>query len=97
VIPVISEMNQWWMQCLISIWSLWIGKSTKCVTSRRRLWRLHGLCADIGFDRLMAYPTAKRCLVCQQQHDRAYAEEAHPSLGSPEKARSCLFTTPILR
>ena len=44
----------------------------------------YGVCmdcgADIGFDRLMAYPTAKRCLACQQQHDRVYAAEAHPSL-----------------
>lgn len=36
-----------------------------------------GTCSDCGneiaFARLQAYPTAKRCLVCQQQHERLYA------------------------
>ncbi|BBP03536.1 hypothetical protein TPL01_08310 [Sulfuriferula plumbiphila] len=44
----------------------------------------YGVCmdcgADIGFDRLMAYPTAKRCIACQQQHERIYAGQARPSL-----------------
>lgn len=35
---------------------------------------------DIGFDRLLAYPTAKRCFVCQRQHERTYAHEATPKL-----------------
>jgi RNA polymerase-binding protein DksA len=38
-----------------------------------------GTCADCGkevaFERLQAYPTAKRCLVCQQQRERLYAGE----------------------
>lgn len=38
-----------------------------------------GTCIDcgnaIGFERLQAYPTAKRCLVCQQQRERLYAHE----------------------
>jgi len=38
-----------------------------------------GTCIDcgnaIGFERLQAYPTAKRCLICQQQRERLYAHE----------------------
>ncbi|MCM2307370.1 MAG: TraR/DksA family transcriptional regulator [Sulfuritalea sp.] len=38
-----------------------------------------GTCVDcgdeIGFERLQAYPTAKRCLGCQQQHEKLYANE----------------------
>ncbi len=44
----------------------------------------YGVCADcgagIGFDRLMAYPTAKRCIACQQQHEHIYAGQTRPSL-----------------
>ena len=36
--------------------------------------------ADIGFERLLAYPTAKRCIVCQQQHDKTYAHAGTPKL-----------------
>lgn len=36
--------------------------------------------ADIGFERLLAYPTATRCLVCQRQHERTYAHEGNPTL-----------------
>ena len=43
-----------------------------------------GICigceADIGFERLLAYPTAKRCIVCQQQHERNYARAGTPKL-----------------
>ncbi len=35
---------------------------------------------DIGDQRLAAYPTAKRCIVCQQQRERTYAHEATPTL-----------------
>ena len=35
---------------------------------------------DIGFERLLAYPTAKRCFVCQQQHERTHAHEGNPTL-----------------
>ncbi|GCB02271.1 DnaK suppressor protein [Sulfuriferula multivorans] len=61
-------------------------KEMRDIESARRRIKAgsYGICmdcgADIGFDRLMAYPTAKRCLACQQQHDRVYAAEAHPSL-----------------
>jgi DnaK suppressor protein len=32
--------------------------------------------ADIGIDRLTAYPTAKRCIVCQSQHEKTYSSRA---------------------
>jgi RNA polymerase-binding protein DksA len=35
---------------------------------------------EIGFDRLLAYPTAKRCFTCQQQHEKTSAHEAIPTL-----------------
>jgi DnaK suppressor protein len=35
---------------------------------------------EIGFDRLLACPTAKRCFTCQQQHEKTYAHEAIPTL-----------------
>jgi RNA polymerase-binding protein DksA len=38
-----------------------------------------GTCVDcgneIGFERLQAYPTAKRCYVCQQQREKLYANQ----------------------
>lgn len=36
--------------------------------------------ADIGFERLLAYPTAKRCFVCQRQHEKTFAHEGNPTL-----------------
>jgi len=42
-----------------------------------------GDCVDCGceieFARLQAYPTAKRCLVCQQQRERLYAGAGKPA------------------
>jgi len=44
----------------------------------------YGVCADCGedikFERLLAYPTALRCVKCQQQHEKTHASEATPSL-----------------
>lgn len=44
----------------------------------------YGACIDcggeIGFKRLQVYPTAKRCIVCQQKHEREYAQAGHPTL-----------------
>ncbi len=41
----------------------------------------YGACVDcgvdIGFDRLRAYPTAKRCIVCQEKREKLYAREGH--------------------
>ena len=36
--------------------------------------------ADIGYDRLLAYPTAKRCITCQRQHEKTYAHQGNPTL-----------------
>jgi RNA polymerase-binding protein DksA len=36
--------------------------------------------AEIGFERLVAYPTAKRCLACQRQRERTHAHEGTPTL-----------------
>lgn len=35
---------------------------------------------EIGFQRLLAYPTAMRCLNCQAQHERNYSGHESPSL-----------------
>ncbi len=44
----------------------------------------YGVCIDCGADvdleRLSAYPTAKRCMQCQQQRERMYAHEKTPKL-----------------
>jgi DnaK suppressor protein len=43
-----------------------------------------GVCIDCGddiaFTRLQAYPTAKRCLGCQERREREYAQEGHPKM-----------------
>jgi DnaK suppressor protein len=43
-----------------------------------------GTCIDCGAEidlpRLVAYPTAERCLDCQRQRERTYAHEGTPSL-----------------
>lgn len=44
----------------------------------------YGVCTDcgddIGFARLEAYPTAKRCIICQQQHEKQYVQEGRPKM-----------------
>jgi RNA polymerase-binding protein DksA len=44
----------------------------------------YGVCIecgdDIGFNRLQAFPTAKRCIVCQEKREREYAQEGHPKM-----------------
>ena len=35
---------------------------------------------EIGFERLMAYPTARRCVRCQALHEKTYAHENKPTL-----------------
>lgn len=35
---------------------------------------------EIGFERLMAYPTARRCMRCQALHEKTYAQENKPTL-----------------
>ncbi len=44
----------------------------------------YGTCTDcgneVGYARLHAYPTAKRCIVCQEKREREYAQAGHPKL-----------------
>ena len=43
-----------------------------------------GVCIDCGndipFNRLQAYPTAKRCIACQGKRESEYAQEGHPKM-----------------
>lgn len=43
-----------------------------------------GICTDCGADippqRLLAYPTAKRCTACQERHEQLFAQEGRPKL-----------------
>lgn len=43
-----------------------------------------GTCDDCGVEiaveRLLAYPTAQRCILCQEQHERNYAQAGTPTL-----------------
>ncbi|MHB1084885.1 MAG: TraR/DksA family transcriptional regulator [Thiobacillus sp.] len=43
-----------------------------------------GVCIDCGdtipFNRLQAYPTAKRCIGCQEKREKQYAREGHPTM-----------------
>jgi DnaK suppressor protein len=58
-------------------------RDIEAATTRMRE-HVFGTCAecgeDIPFERLTAYPTAKRCVPCQQQRDRTYAHQATPSI-----------------
>ena len=44
----------------------------------------YGICIDcdddIGYRRLRAYPTAKRCHSCQVKHEKDFAQPGHPAL-----------------
>lgn len=44
----------------------------------------YGVCiecgGEIGFQRLSAYPTAKRCIECQRLHEKTYASEPKPTV-----------------
>lgn len=35
---------------------------------------------EIGWQRLLAYPTAVRCVSCQERHEQMYAHDGHSSL-----------------
>ena len=43
-----------------------------------------GVCTDcgesIGYDRLMAYPTATRCIRCEEVYEKTHAGNLHPKL-----------------
>ncbi len=53
-------------------------------TRKRMKEASFGVCSDCGgdieFNRVLAYPTAKRCVRCQQQHEKTYAGEGRPTL-----------------
>ena len=54
-------------------------------TSLKRLAALDfGVCTDcggdIGFGRLLAYPTAQRCTPCQSRHEKTFHHESNPTL-----------------
>lgn len=44
----------------------------------------YGVCADcqgeIGYERLLAYPTARRCHECQRLHEKTHAHPPEPKL-----------------
>jgi len=44
----------------------------------------YGVCtdcgSDVGFERLKAFPTATRCIQCQERHEKTYGGEPKPSL-----------------
>ena len=44
---------------------------------------VYGICIDCGedidFERLSAYPTAKRCIKCQSLHEKTFTSEPTPS------------------
>jgi len=44
----------------------------------------YGVCIEcgdeVGYARLHAYPTARRCITCQEKHEREYAQAGHPKL-----------------
>lgn len=50
----------------------------------RMTLKTYGTCIDCGdavpYARLAAYPTAKRCVRCQQQREHRYAQPGRPSL-----------------
>ena len=35
---------------------------------------------EIGFERLLAQPSAQRCIECQSKYEKAFPQEANPSL-----------------
>ncbi|SEF58859.1 TraR/DksA family transcriptional regulator [Nitrosomonas ureae] len=35
---------------------------------------------EIGFERLLVYPSAQRCIQCQTQYEKAFPQESGPSL-----------------
>lgn len=54
-------------------------------TALKRLAQMDvGDCIDcggeIGFDRLLAYPAAQRCVHCQGRHEKTYTHESTPTL-----------------
>lgn len=62
-----------------------VGEMREIEAARARIKQgVYGECCDcaeeIRFERLLAYPTAKRCIKCQQVHEKTHAGEGKPSL-----------------
>lgn len=62
-----------------------VNEMREVEASLKRLAELDfGDCIDcgneIGFARLMAYPTAQRCVRCQSLHEKTYSHEPNPTL-----------------
>ncbi len=62
-----------------------LGEFRALEAARQRLGDgAYGVCADcggdIGYERLKAFPSAMRCVQCQQRHEKTYGGEPKPSL-----------------
>lgn len=62
-----------------------VGEMRDIEATRKRMTQgEYGVCVDcdeaIVFERLLAYPTALRCVRCQQVHEKTHASEGTPSL-----------------
>ncbi|MFW5970007.1 MAG: TraR/DksA family transcriptional regulator [Halofilum sp. (in: g-proteobacteria)] len=62
-----------------------IGELRAIQAAEDRLERgVCGICIDcgesIGFERLLAWPTATRCLPCQEAHEKTQPRPDHPTL-----------------
>ena len=62
-----------------------VSEMREVETTLRRLAELDfGDCmecgGEIGFERLMALPTAERCVRCQELHEKTYSHEPNPTL-----------------
>lgn len=62
-----------------------IGQIREIELARQRMSEGdYGVCVDcgedIGVERLRARPTAKRCIYCQQQHERTHAHISTPNM-----------------
>ncbi len=62
-----------------------INEMRELEMSRKYLSELEfGDCIDcdneIGFERLLVYPSAQRCIECQNRYEKAFPKESNPSL-----------------
>ncbi|HVK54800.1 MAG TPA: TraR/DksA family transcriptional regulator [Burkholderiales bacterium] len=63
----------------------YLGELSDIEAARGRVAnRTYGVCIDCGADidyaRLVSYPTAKRCAMCQTTHERTHVGAAHSTL-----------------
>jgi RNA polymerase-binding protein DksA len=62
-----------------------VNEMREIEAARKRMKQVeYGVCGDCGedirFERLLAYPTALRCVACQQQHEKTHASQNTPSM-----------------